>query len=83
MCYDKIIVELKAAMFIHPDSINQTRNYLKTTKFELGLLVNFGEKVWQISTFLIPVISLYYPLLSIITHYYPLLAVITHNFLTL
>ena len=44
VCYDEIIVELKAASFIHPDNVDQTRNYLKTTKFELGLLVNFGEK---------------------------------------
>lgn len=44
VCYDKIIVELKAASFIHSDNIDQTKNYLKTTKFELGLVINFGEK---------------------------------------
>jgi len=44
VCYDKIIVELKAASFIHSDNIQQTKNYLKTTKFELGLVINFGEK---------------------------------------
>lgn len=43
VCYDKIIVELKAAIFIHNDNIEQTRNYLKATKLQLGLLVNFGE----------------------------------------
>jgi GxxExxY protein len=43
VCYDKIIVELKAAPFIHNQNYLQTKNYLKTTKFELGLLVNFGE----------------------------------------
>ena len=44
LCYGKIIVELKAASFIHQDNINQTKNYLKSTKMRLGLLVNFGEK---------------------------------------
>ena len=43
VCYDKIIVELKAAIFIHNDNIEQTRNYLKATKLQLGLIVNFGE----------------------------------------
>lgn len=44
VCYDKIIVELKAASFIHSDNVQQTKNYLKTTKFELGLVINFGER---------------------------------------
>lgn len=43
VCYNKIIVELKAAIFIHNDNIEQTRNYLKATKLQLGLIVNFGE----------------------------------------
>ena len=42
VCYNKIIVELKAAIFIHNDNIEQTRNYLKATKLQLGLIVNFG-----------------------------------------
>jgi len=37
LCYGKIIVELKAVSFIHQDNINQTRNYLKSTKLQLGL----------------------------------------------
>jgi GxxExxY protein len=44
LCFNKIIVELKAIPFIHQDNINQTKNYLKSTKLQLGLLVNFGEK---------------------------------------
>ncbi len=43
VCYDKIIVELKAATFIHNDNILQIQNYLNATNFILGLLVNFGE----------------------------------------
>src|ERR1035437_1087797 len=44
VCYNTIIVELKASVFIHEDNIDQTRNYLKSTKFQLGLLVNFGQR---------------------------------------
>ena len=44
LCYDKIVVELKAKPFIHQDNIDQVKNYLKSTKLQLGLLVNFGEK---------------------------------------
>lgn len=44
LCFDKIVVELKAKPFIHQDNINQVKNYLKSTKLQLGLLVNFGEK---------------------------------------
>lgn len=43
VCFDKIIVELKASVFIHNDNYLQTQNYLNATKFQLGLLVNFGE----------------------------------------
>jgi len=44
LCFNKIVVEIKAKPFIHQDYIEQTRNYLKSTKLQLGLLVNFGEK---------------------------------------
>jgi len=44
VCFESIIIELKASSFIHYDNIDQTRNYLKSTRFKLGLLVNFGEK---------------------------------------
>lgn len=43
VCFESIIVELKANPFIHNDNINQTKNYLKSTNFKLGILVNFGE----------------------------------------
>lgn len=42
ICYDKIIVELKAVKEIAPEHKAQLLNYLKVTGFELGLLVNFG-----------------------------------------
>lgn len=44
LCFDKIIVEIKAKPFIHQDNIDQIKNYLKSTRLKLGLLVNFGEK---------------------------------------
>ena len=44
LCYDKIIVEIKATDFIHKNMEAQVINYLKATKSEVGLLINFGEK---------------------------------------
>ena len=43
MCYDKIIVELKALSELDGAHRAQVINYLKATKMKLGLLVNFGE----------------------------------------
>lgn len=43
LCYDNIIVEIKAASFIHNDNKRQTINYLNAVKKPVGLLVNFGE----------------------------------------
>lgn len=43
ICYDKIIVEIKALNKISGEHESQVLNYLKATKFGLGLLVNFGE----------------------------------------
>lgn len=42
ICYDKIIVELKALSQLQNENIAQTLNYLKITGLKLGLLVNFG-----------------------------------------
>ena len=44
ICYDKIIVELKATSGIISEHISQTINYLNATKNRLGLIINFGEK---------------------------------------
>jgi GxxExxY protein len=43
MCYDKVILELKAAKDVAPEHKAQMINYLKTTGFKLGLLINFGS----------------------------------------
>lgn len=43
VCYDKIIVEIKAVSKLINDHRAQTLNYLNTTDFKLGILVNFGH----------------------------------------
>ena len=44
VCYDKIIVELKAVDDFTEEHVSQVYNYLKATGMELGLLINFGKK---------------------------------------
>lgn len=44
ICFNSIIVELKATPFIHSNDIAQVLNYLKATGMRLGIIVNFGEK---------------------------------------
>lgn len=43
MCYDKIIVEIKSLSQLMDEHRSQVLNYLNATKFELGLLINFGH----------------------------------------
>ena len=43
VCYDKIIVELKAVSELSDVHKAQVRNYLTITGFRLGLLINFNE----------------------------------------
>jgi GxxExxY protein len=43
ICYDKIIVELKALTELTDEHRAQVMNYLKATGYQLGLLVNFGH----------------------------------------
>lgn len=43
MCYEKIIVELKAVTQLTGEHRTQVLNYLKVTGYRLGLLVNFGH----------------------------------------
>lgn len=43
VCYDKIIVELKAVSELTDVHKAQVRNYLAITGYKLGLLVNFNE----------------------------------------
>jgi GxxExxY protein len=43
ICYDRIIVELKAVKELANEHRAQVHNYLKATGLTLGLLVNFGH----------------------------------------
>ncbi len=44
VCYNKIILEIKAVSFLAQSLKQQVINYLKSTELQLGFLVNFGEK---------------------------------------
>jgi GxxExxY protein len=44
ICYDSVIVELKALSALTSDHESQLLNYLKATGMKVGLLINFGEK---------------------------------------
>ena len=43
VCYENIIVELKAVTNLVKAHKAQLLNYMKATKAEIGLLINFGE----------------------------------------
>lgn len=52
VCYNKIVVELKALGELRTDHEAQILNYLKTSGLKLGLLVNFGSKSLQYKRFI-------------------------------
>jgi GxxExxY protein len=43
ICYDKIVVELKAVTALTDEHRAQIQNYLRATGMKLGLLVNFSH----------------------------------------
>jgi len=43
VCYNSIILEIKSENFLTEVDKKQALNYLKATKFELAILVNFGS----------------------------------------
>ena len=43
VCFDKIILEIKAVSTLKDEHRAQVHNYLKSTGLKLGLLVNFGR----------------------------------------
>ena len=43
ICFDKIVLELKAVTEIADEHRAQLQNYLKATGLKLGLLMNFGH----------------------------------------
>jgi GxxExxY protein len=44
ICYDKIIVELKALSGLTSEHESQLLNYLKATNLRVGVLINFGKQ---------------------------------------
>ena len=44
ICYDDVIVEIKAMNKLSSNEHAQIINYLKATKLKVGLLINFGSK---------------------------------------
>jgi GxxExxY protein len=47
VCYDQVILELKAIESLTNENGAQVLNYLKATNLALGLLVNFGASSFQ------------------------------------
>ncbi len=43
ICFEKVIVEIKALKELCDEHCAQVHNYLKATGYRLGLLVNFGQ----------------------------------------
>jgi GxxExxY protein len=43
VCFDKIIVEIKAVSALADEHRAQVHNYLRATGHRLGILVNFGH----------------------------------------
>jgi len=52
ICFENIIVEIKSALFMHQMGKAQVVNYLKATKYPVGLLINFGENSLQWKRFI-------------------------------
>ena len=44
ICYERIIIELKAIQALTSLHDSQLINYLKATSMQLGILVNFGQR---------------------------------------
>lgn len=53
ICYDKIILELKAVKQMEDIHHAQILNYLKATNKKLGLLINFGANSLQYKRFVL------------------------------
>ncbi len=52
VCFDKIMLEIKSLDFLNANIKKQAINYLKSTNFKVGLLINFGENSLQWNRFI-------------------------------
>ena len=57
LCYNKVILEVKALGFIAGNLNKQLFNYLKATTMKLGILVNFGKSSLEYKRILNPYVS--------------------------
>ena len=44
ICFNKVVIELKALSGLSNDNDAQILNYLKATGYKVGLLINFGKR---------------------------------------
>jgi GxxExxY protein len=52
ICFDEVVVELKAVTTLSVVEEAQVLNYLKASKLEIGLLINFGSRSLQYHRFI-------------------------------
>ena len=52
LCYEEIIVEIKAISSLSRNEEAQILNYLKATACEIGLLINFGTRSLEYKRFI-------------------------------
>lgn len=53
VCYDEIILELKAVKSIEDIHVAQLMNYLKATRKKVGYLINFGSTSLEYKRFIL------------------------------
>jgi GxxExxY protein len=53
ICYDRVLIELKALRSIGGAEISQVINYLKASKLTIALLINFGAARLQYRRFVL------------------------------
>ncbi len=52
ICYDSVMVELKAVGSLSSEHRTQLLNYMRITKIKRGLLINFGEKSLRVERYI-------------------------------